>query len=396
MGRIALVIAVACVALARADERAGDRRLAALARIRDRLAAADRLDSVRLDSAFPVGRNTRAKVVAVHDDIVAFVGGPLSGSIGLRVAIVRAGQLVAVIEIRNVDKERAWGVVTERGPAAPVRVDDEVCGLIGDAIGPRGPPRDPGLVHPLIPLPPTAEIVVLCDVFAESHVSPTSALAIVDNGHLFVFGGAGARNGTSVVLVGTPPLGRIVLRGGDAGLGGCAGRSAWLDPATDGLRTSDPNPGGLAARGSGFLRGSEDGPWMRGILPWMRGMTGRNGPRAAEGGVAELPAPARLAELARAVDDLATVWGDATRRTAGIVAMATLRPAHGAVAAFSRNQRLFVMLGASGGAGEPDGVSVEVAGAVAPDVLAIAGDAGPVGRPGTAVGPDTAQLVQGR
>ncbi len=75
-----------------------------------------------LDIAIP---DLKATVTAVSDEIVMVSCGKDDGvRVGSKLVLQRGNTFVGVIEVRNVDKERSWGVLVERGPGAPVQIGD--------------------------------------------------------------------------------------------------------------------------------------------------------------------------------------------------------------------------------------------------------------------------------
>lgn len=232
------------------------------------------------------------------------------------------------------------------------------------------------------------EVSKLSDAFAADY-APDGALAIgsTDGSLLMVVGGKRAKDGVSVVIATAPSGRKVRLHGGAGGTGGKAGRSASWDAGYGSMS-------GANGAGTGGGRGGSFSAASAGVS--VTGSSGPNGKDAEQGTDADFPPEAEMAAIAKGVEAVEAAWDDAAKRQAAIDELAKLRPSRGAVAAFSDDGKLLVLIGASGTDRNPDGVSVEVAGKAAEHVVAIAGDKGTDGKAGAAKVPAGGVAVNGK
>jgi hypothetical protein len=214
-------------------------------------------------------------------------------------------------------------------------------------------------------------------------------LAMTADGKLAAL--AGGTNGTDGVPVALaePPAPTAILVGGDALKGGRAGA------CTD-LVGGDPDQTLDLAAPDHKARGW----WLDDTI--VRRFPGA-GTRATTGFV--LPNDLRdwsrtMRTLVHACSSPSTRAPEHERRLLAIDFARHHRPSSGALAIFAHdphdpNGVFLVFVGANGTTANPDGVSLEVVGNPADDVVVVAGDAAPGGEPGRALGPASALLADG-
>lgn len=235
-----------------------------------------------------------------------------------------------------------------------------------------------------------AEVRDAWDAFGAAHGPAGGALAIAneDGKLVLVVGGKGSKDGVPVVAANPPSGKKLRLRGGDGGEGGRAGRSAAWTGGNYGGQSGGNGGGTGGGRGGAFSTASGGTS--------VTGSTGANGKDAQGGGKNDLPSAEEIAAIAECADGIERMWDNDDKRRALIDTLEERRPSMGAVACFSSDGKLLILIGANGGDRNPDGVSVEVAGKPAEHVIAIAGNAGKNGKPGKAVAPEGAVAVDGK
>ncbi|KAF0247095.1 MAG: hypothetical protein FD180_34 [Planctomycetota bacterium] len=236
------------------------------------------------------------------------------------------------------------------------------------------------------------KIQAMSDEFSAANAPAGEALAIAssDGKVILVVGGKGAKDGLTVAVA-TPPKGRkVLLRGGDGGTGGRAGRSAlWIESGAGTTWCHSPQNGARGEREDAFyVTVTQPGAGY-----WVSGSTGANGTDAEEGGQDDLVPKDDVKAVADAVEKVNAAWENEAKRKTEIEELSKHRPTRGVIAAFSTDGKLLVLIGASGNDRNPDGASVELAGKVAERMVAIAGSAGKGGKPGVAIAPQGAVTI---
>jgi len=234
------------------------------------------------------------------------------------------------------------------------------------------------------------EVKDTLDRWGSTWAGASGALVIAstDGSAALIVGGTCEKDGVSVVVA-APPKGLPVrLRGGDGGETGKAGRSAaWRDGAYSG-ESGGNGEGERGGRGGSFAVSAAGAS--------ASGATGANGKKAEAGREDDLPDADSVKSIAESTDALQAVWDNEDKRKALLIALAGHRPARGAVACWSKDGKLLVLIGANGDDRNPDGVSVEVAGKPAERIVAIAGNPGMNGKPGAAKAPEGSVTVNGK
>ncbi|MCC6741471.1 MAG: hypothetical protein IT452_20700 [Planctomycetia bacterium] len=212
------------------------------------------------------------------------------------------------------------------------------------------------------------------------------------DGAVLLAGGTRDRDGVTAILGGRYLAGDFYVFGGDGGARGRAGRT--VRSSGDLLWSISP----ANAAGTDGERGEAMVQSAGGEHTHAR--VGRNGTDAEAGDDTDLPGKESLAQIGREATAVSAAWkdvaGDEERRRLIEKRLRSLRPSTGVVACWSDDGIVCVVIGANGTERNPNGLSVEVVGTLAEVVIAIAGDAGPKGKPGRVIAPKSVYRYDGR